>query len=152
MATSSVDLGKLQLEYNTKAKAFQALQNSTSWLPVVLLTSLHASCSPALSPSPPPTAIQNLVETSQKATGQHNETTMCKEVTYRQTHSLLCHSSTDKQKTTTRPHLPPSVQELSRLPDGAPIYKLTGPLLIRQDRELAKTNVAQRLKLITAQL
>lgn len=51
--------------------------------------------SPALSPScSPPTAIQNLVETSQKATGQHNETTMCKEVTYRQTHSFLCHSST----------------------------------------------------------
>lgn len=32
MATSSVDLGKLQLEYNTKAKAFQALQNSASCL------------------------------------------------------------------------------------------------------------------------
>lgn len=48
--------------------------------------------------------------------------------------------------------LPIHAQELSRLDDSASIYKLTGPILVKQDLDMSKSTVKERLTFIKAQL
>ncbi|CAN0440983.1 unnamed protein product, partial [Ectocarpus sp. 8 AP-2014] len=43
-------------------------------------------------------------------------------------------------------------QELDLLEDEAPVFKLVGPVLIKQDLEEAKQNVAKRLELIEREM
>lgn len=44
------------------------------------------------------------------------------------------------------------LQELDLLEDEAPVYKLVGPVLMKQDLEEAKQNVAKRLELIEREM
>ena len=44
------------------------------------------------------------------------------------------------------------VQELDLLEDSAPVFKLVGPVLMKQDLEEAKQNVAKRLELIEREM
>ena len=43
-------------------------------------------------------------------------------------------------------------QELDLLSDGAPVYKLIGPVLMQQDLDDAKQNVAKRLDFIKGEM
>eukprot|EP00904_Undaria_pinnatifida_P003164 jgi/Undpi1/12849/HiC_scaffold_7.g02516.m1 len=43
-------------------------------------------------------------------------------------------------------------QELDLLEDSAPVFKLVGPVLMKQDLEEAKQNVAKRLELIEREM
>ena len=43
-------------------------------------------------------------------------------------------------------------EELGRLDDGADVYKLIGPVLVKQDLGEVKTNVKNRLALITKEV
>lgn len=45
-----------------------------------------------------------------------------------------------------------SLQELDLLEDDAPVFKLIGPVLMKQDLEEAKQNVAKRLELIEREM
>jgi len=42
-------------------------------------------------------------------------------------------------------------KELARLEEGAGVFKLVGPLLVRQDLVEARANVAKRLQFITGE-
>ena len=51
------------------------------------------------------------------------------------------------------PSFPRLVQEeIGRLADGADVYKLIGPVLVKQDLGEVKTNVKNRLALITKEV
>ncbi|XP_077986791.1 prefoldin subunit 6-like [Glandiceps talaboti] len=43
-------------------------------------------------------------------------------------------------------------EELDRLDDDSNVYKLIGPVLVKQDREEAKQNVAKRIEYISGEL
>ena len=43
-------------------------------------------------------------------------------------------------------------EEIGRLADGADVYKLIGPVLVKQDLGEVKTNVKNRLALITKEV
>ena len=43
-------------------------------------------------------------------------------------------------------------EEIDRLADGADVYKLIGPVLVKQDLGEVKTNVKNRLALITKEV
>ena len=43
-------------------------------------------------------------------------------------------------------------QELDKLEEGASVFKLIGPVLIRQDLDEAKQNVEKRMDFITAEM
>ena len=43
-------------------------------------------------------------------------------------------------------------QELDLLEDGAPVFKLVGPVLVRQDLDEAKQNVNKRLEFIREEM
>lgn len=47
---------------------------------------------------------------------------------------------------------PPAAQELELLTEGAAVYKLLGPMLIKQDEHEAKQNVQKRLEFIRGEL
>ena len=50
--------------------------------------------------------------------------------------------------TRSRPPSPP-YQELQVLEDGANVFKMVGPLLVKQELDDARNNVAKRLEFIT---
>lgn len=50
------------------------------------------------------------------------------------------------------PHRPPSTQELDLVEDGNNVFKLVGPVLVKQDLLEAQANMQKRLDFIAGEL
>ncbi|RLN78961.1 hypothetical protein BBJ28_00011790 [Nothophytophthora sp. Chile5] len=82
-------------------------------------------------PDAPPGQVQVLAAQRQTYAQQANENSMVKKV---------------------REHWREALQELDLLDADAKVYKLVGPVLLKQDADEAKTNVDKRLEFINNEL
>ena len=96
-----------------------------------------------------PSELQQLISTQETLSSQKNENVMVKEV---------CRGNDNVRRPLPMPFTPFLssffflCQEFEELTDAAEIYKMVGPVLVKQDIASAKSNVEQRLERISRQL